>query len=254
VWALVLAGAIGFSATTSVVLYRGAVAAGLGRGRSTAVAAGAAAGLGGWLVLTGALARAGAYEGQAGRPWFVLAFAGFLTALLLATRIPPVSRVLADPGTAARLTVPHALRVVGVVFLLVMARGALPAAFALPAGLGDVAVGVAAPFVAWRLARSPGRAGAAAGAVRFHALGLLDLAVALSLGFLLGTPLLLGGTPSTDALRLLPLALVPTGAVPLAIALHLVALRRLRPAGARVEAPDSTGTWHPASPPGQARA
>ncbi|MGH2352906.1 MAG: hypothetical protein ACRDJN_14955, partial [Chloroflexota bacterium] len=194
---------------------------------------------------TGALAGAGVYQERAGGPWFAVAFAGFLTALLLAARIPVVARILADPGTAARLTLPHTLRVVGVLFLIVAAQGHLPAAFALPAGLGDIAVGVAAPFVAWRLTREPRGAGAVAEAVRLHALGLLDLVVALGLGVLLGSPLLLAGTPSTDALRLLPLALVPTGAVPLAIALHLVTLRRLRPAAPPAGAP--TGHLHPAA-------
>jgi hypothetical protein len=37
-------------------------------------------------------------------------------------------------------------------------------------------------------------------------------------------------TPSTEALTLLPLILVPTVAVPLAVALHVVSLRRLRAA------------------------
>jgi len=140
---------------------------------------------------------------------------------LLATRIPLVSRILADPGTPARLALPHTLRVVGVLFLIVMAEGHLPAAFALPAGLGDIAIGVSAPFVARRLARGTGRAAA----VRFNVLGILDLVVAVSIAFLL-----LGVvevTPSTAPLRLLPLALIPTSAVPLAVALHIVSLRQL---------------------------
>jgi hypothetical protein len=37
-------------------------------------------------------------------------------------------------------------------------------------------------------------------------------------------------TPSTEALRLLPLALILTVAVPLAIALHIASLHRLRTA------------------------
>jgi len=56
----------------------------------------------------------------------------------------------------------------------VMAQGHLPAAFALPAGLGDIALGVSAPFVARRLAHGTGRIGA----VRFNVLGILDLIVA----------------------------------------------------------------------------
>jgi hypothetical protein len=215
---------IGIPASSSAVLYRGAVAAGLSLPVATAVTATTAVVLGSWLVVSGLLARAGVYRQNAGEavPWLLVAFAIFLVALL-ATRIPIVSRILADPGTPARLALPHTLRVVGVVFLIVMAMGHLPAAFALPAGLGDIAIGVAAPFVARRLARGKGRAGA----VRFNVLGILDLAVAVSIAFLLGPFGPFEVTPSTAPLRLLPLALIPTTAVPLAIALHIVSLRQL---------------------------
>src|SRR5215213_6697324 len=183
VWALVLAGVIGIPAATCSALYRSAVAAGVGRRAAAAVTATTAAVLGGWLVLSGLLARAGVYRQDPGEavPWLLVAFAVFLIALLLATRIPLVSRILADPGTPARLALPHTLRVVGVLFLIVMAQGHLPAAFALPAGLGDIAIGVAALFVARWLARGTDRAGA----VRFNVLGILDLIVAGSIGFLL---------------------------------------------------------------------
>jgi hypothetical protein len=63
--------------------------------------------------------------------------------------------------------------------------------------------------------------------VRFNVLGILDLAVAVSIAFLLGPFGPFEVTPSTAPLRLLPLALIPTTAVPLAIALHIVSLRRL---------------------------
>jgi hypothetical protein len=182
------------------------------------------------VLASGLLARAGTYHLAAGRaaPWFGVAFAGALLGLLLATRIPVVTRVLEAPATAARLTLPHSLRVVGVTFLIVMALGQLPAIFALPAGLGDIAAGLAAPLVARRLARNTGRRRA----VWFHLVGILDLVVALSIGFLagLGPWRPLEVTPTTEALSLLPLVLVPTTAVPLAIALHIVALRRLRAA------------------------
>ena len=223
VWALVLAGVIGIPAATSAVLYRGALAAGIGRHAATAVTSTTATVLGGWLVVSGLLAGAGVYRQDPGEavPWFLVAVAGTLIALLLATRIPRVSRILAEPGTPARLALPHTLRVVGVLFLIVMAQGHLPAAFALPAGLGDIAIGVAAPFVALRLARGTGRAAA----VRFNMLGIIDLIVAGIMGFLLVG--VVEVTPSTAPLFVLPLALIPTTAVPLAIALHIVSLRRL---------------------------
>jgi hypothetical protein len=226
VWALVLAGAIGIPAATCASLYRGAIAAGIGRRATTTVTAATAAVLGGWLVVSALLAGAGVYSQDPGNavPWFLVAVAGTLIALLLAIRIPLVSRILADPSMPARLVLPHTLRVVGVLFLIVMALGHLPAAFALPAGLGDIAIGVAAPFVARRLARSND----AAGAVRFNVLGILDLGVAGVIGFLLLG--LVEVTPSTAPLTLLPLALIPTTAVPLTVALHIVSLRRLRSA------------------------
>jgi hypothetical protein len=229
VWALILIGVIGIPAATSLMLYRGALAAGLGRRTATTTAAVAAAVLGGWLLASSQLARAGVYHQPSGQaaPWFGAAFAATLLALLGATRIPPMPQVLAAPDTPARLTLPHTLRVVGVTFLLVMALGRLPAIFALPAGLGDIAAGLAAPLVARRLTHGGGRSRA----VWFNLFGLLDLVVALSIGFLagLGPWRPLEVTPSTEPLSLLPLALVPTVAVPLSIALHLVALRRLRP-------------------------
>jgi hypothetical protein len=226
VWALVLAGVIGIPAATCAVLYRGAVAAGVGHRATTVVAVTTAAVLGGWLVVSGLLARAGVYSQDPGEvvPWLLVVFTATLTALLLATRIPIVTRIVADPGTPMRLALPHTLRVVGVLFLIVMAQGHLPAVFALPAGLGDIAIGVAAPFVARRLARGTGRAGA----VRFNVLGILDLVVAVSIAFLLFE--FVEVTPSTAPLRLLPLALIPTVAVPLAVALHIVSLRQLRTA------------------------
>jgi len=226
VWALVLTGAIGIPAATSAVLYRGAIAAGLGRRAAITVAATTAAVLGGWLVVSGLLARAGVYRQEPGDmvPWFLVAVAGTLIALLLATRIPLISRILADPGTPARLALPHSLRVVGVSFLIVMSLGHLPAAFAMSAGLGDIAIGVAAPFVALQLSRGTGQAGA----VLFNVLGMLDLLVAGTLGFLLFR--LVEVTPSTAPLFLLPLALIPTVAVPLALTLHIVSLGQLRTA------------------------
>jgi hypothetical protein len=228
VWALVLAGAIGIPAATSAVLYRGAIAAGIGRRAATTVTATTATVLGSWLVVSGLLARAGVYRQNPGEtvPWFLVAVAGTLIALLLATRVPLVSRILADPGTPARLALPHSLRVVGVSFLIVMALGHLPTTFAMSAGLGDIAIGVAAPFVALQLARGTGRAAA----VLFNVLGTLDLVVAGILGFLLFR--LVEVTPSTAPLFVLPLALIPTVAVPLAITLHIVSLHRLRAAKA----------------------
>lgn len=228
VWALVLIGVIGIPAATCAALYSGAVAAGLGRRTAARVVVAAGAVWGGWLLVGGLLASAGAFrrDPDAVRPWLALAFVGALTTALLATRIPIVSRILAAPGTAARLTLPHTLRIMGVLFIVVLMLGELPAAFAIPAGLGDIAVGLAAPVVAWRLSRGTHRMNA----VWFNVIGIVDLVVAAGIGYLagLGPTQVLHVTPSTEPLALLPLALVPISAVPLTLALHVVSLRALR--------------------------
>jgi hypothetical protein len=226
-WALLLAAVLGIPAVTGMVLYRAAIITGLGRRAGTGVAGAFAAGWGGWLLVTGYLASAGVYSARGG-PWFLVAVAGALVLLLLAARIPLVAGLVSDPRTSALLVLPHMLRVLGVVFLIVMIQGQLPAVFAVPAGLGDIAIGVAAPFLARQLARGHAVRGAA---VRFHVLGILDLVVAAGIAAMV-TSGLLDVTPSTDLLRLLPLALVPTAAVPLAVALHIVALRQLHTAAA----------------------
>src|SRR5215213_4736535 len=80
VWALVLIGVIGIPAITCLMLYRGAITAGLSRRTAITVAGMAAAVLGGWLLASGLLARAGVYHQASGQaaPWFGAAVAGIL--------------------------------------------------------------------------------------------------------------------------------------------------------------------------------
>ena len=226
IWAAVLVGAIGIPAATSVALYRGAIRAGLGRRRAAGVGAAAATLLAGWLVATSLIARAGAYNHSWPVPPLALVAGAVLIALLAATRIPVVSRVLAAPDTVARLAVPHTFRILGPTFLVVAALAPLPLLFAVPAGLGDTATGVAAPFVARRLARGNGRRAT----IWFNVFGLADLVVAVIAATLARR---LMGDQSIEPLRLLPLVLVPTFGVPLAMAMHVVSLGRLLPRGAR---------------------
>lgn len=116
-------------------------------------------------------------------------------------------------------------RIVGFAFLAVWAVGELPATFALPAGFGDVAVGLIAPFVA---VLSVGRAGP--GKAVFYgwtALGVLDLVAAIILGVLhspgeLG--LLAGGGPGADVMAFLPMILIPTFVVPALLAVHAISV------------------------------
>jgi hypothetical protein len=221
-------GVVGMPAATLVALAHGARPVGL-RSRTTAaivIAAGVA--WAGWLGGSVVLSEAGVYRATptTANPWIGVVLLVVAAAVLLAARIPAAARILADAGTTARLAVPQMFRVVGGTFLIVAAFGELPAVFAVPAGFGDIAVGVSAPFVAWRLSRR----GYHHGAVWFNVLGIIDLVVAVSIGFLAapGSTNLLSVTPSTEAIAVLPLVLIPTTAVPLAVALHILSLRRLR--------------------------
>ena len=158
-----------------------------------------------------------------GVPWMPVAVAGFFGTLLVLRRIPVVARALAAPGMVNRLELPHSFRAAeGTAFLAIMALGHLPAMFALPAGLGDVAAGIAAPLVARRLAQGGGRRAA----LWFTAFGMTDLVVALTLGTLTGFQLL-NVTPSGAPISELPLALIPTAAVPLLFALHITSVSAL---------------------------
>jgi len=104
----------------------------------------------------------------------------------------------------------------------------LPAAFALPAGWVDFAIGVTAPLIAFGLSHrkiSPSQI-----FILWNILGILDLVMAVTLGILSsGTPLgLLAGEVTTQIMGQFPLSIIPTFLVPLFIIFHLVALARLR--------------------------
>ena len=106
--------------------------------------------------------------------------------------------------------------------------GWLPRLFAWPAGLGDIAVGVTAPFVAQALIRSPSFAGSRRFVV-WNILGILDLVVALSMGAL-NSGFIPGvvGSVTTAPMARLPLVLIPAFLVPLFLMLHLIALLQAR--------------------------
>jgi hypothetical protein len=235
VWAITIAGPAAIAATTCITLYGGAVRAGLGRRRAALLAGAAAVLLGGWFTASAVIAGHGWYDTRPSQvPWLPIAMAGSLGTLLALSRIPVVARALTAPGMASRLVLPHSFRVAGVFFLLYLALGHLPALFALPAGLGDIVAGIAAPLVARRLAQGTGRRAA----LWFNVYGLTDLVTGLTLGALTGYQLL-NVTPSSAPISELPLALVTTADVPLMIALHITSLFML--AQAPRPAPSAAG-------------
>ena len=182
-----------------------------------------------WFLLVLAAGYAGVFESGPSRPPL---------AVLLAVAAPPLifgalyraSRRVRDFVLATDLRLLTAIqswRVIGVMFLVFYAFGLLPGVFAWPAGAGDLAVGLAAPFVllsmlrqspTWRLR-----------VLWLNVAGLLDFVGAVGTGVLVSNNAI--GLAADGAARVslgsLPLSLIPTFAVPLWTIFHIVSLLQL---------------------------
>jgi len=114
----------------------------------------------------------------------------------------------------------HVTRFVGFYFLLVYYRdGALPRAFAVPGGWGDIVVATLALILVATGKLEPRRRLVAA----WNTLGLLDILFVVATA----TRLTLADPDSMNALLRLPLSLLPTFLVPLIIVDHVVVYWRL---------------------------
>ena len=137
----------------------------------------------------------------------------------------------------------QAFRLLGFMFLLRMLEGVLPPLFALPAGIGDMLTGAAALPLALAIRQNEGAARRSA--LIWSAFGILDLIVAVSIGFLSSTtPLqVFHVVPTTDAITLMPTIMIPAFGVPLFLILHVITLTRLlgaRPVTLRASAAINT--------------
>jgi hypothetical protein len=120
------------------------------------------------------------------------------------------------------LTLAQSWRIVGFTFVLLEARGVLPAIFALPAGYGDMAIGMTATLAAWMLS-NPARRNSF---ILWQLLGIADLITAVSLGTT--ARLISPEGPSMAAMTVLPLSLVPTFLVPLFFIFHVISIAQAR--------------------------
>ncbi len=183
---------------------------------------------------TGVLANAGALPLPPIALTAVVPVVAFLAAYLLSGRV----RRFVLSRDLRMLTALQLWRVIGFAFLPLYAVGVLPGIFAWPAGLGDVAIGVTAAFVVWRLERDADFA-TSNRFLWFQALGLLDFAVAVAMsGLASGVfPGLTAGGVTSAALDVWPLNLFPSFLVPLFIILHLTALLQVRQLRRRAATP-----------------
>ena len=122
--------------------------------------------------------------------------------------------------TTSVLIAVHTWRILGIVFLWGMTLGLLDPAFAIPAGIGDILIGVTAiPFAIFLWT---GYSWSKYAVVVWSVLGIADLVNAVTLGVITNSDF------STSTMATFPWNLVPTVGVPLALTLHGITLYRLR--------------------------
>ena len=179
-----------------------------------------------WAIISAVLSHEGLFTNPPDQPPI---------ALLLAVIVPPLLLGLAYAGSEGfrryvlgldlrLLTAIQAWRIIGAMFLVLMSFGMLPGTFAWPAGVGDMIVGIYAPFVVYALVRrSPHWR---RHVILLSVLGLLDFVGAIGGGILSGNnPLgILRGNVTAEIMQVLPLAIIPTFGVPAWILVHIISL------------------------------
>ncbi|MEW9570799.1 hypothetical protein ABQJ54_03485 [Rhodanobacter sp. Si-c] len=183
-----------------------------------------------WFVLVVLLGVSGAFVGRPGQPPVAIAIGVGAPLLLFFAwlRYSPSFRAFVLSLDLRLITAMQAWRWAGLGFLSLYAHGVLPAMFALPAGLGDMAVGFAAPWMILALVRRRDFAASRA-FVRWNVLGMLDLAMAITLGTLSASPSTGAlGEVTTAPMATLPLLVIPAFLVPLFLMLHTAALMQSR--------------------------
>jgi hypothetical protein len=193
--------------------------------RESRIAVASAVVLAVWAIGAAMLARRGLFQQRDPNSVPPLGITLALVLLALAACLvvsPSLRRLLTNQRNLILLNL---WRLVGLIFLLLMANGQMPALWALPAGIGDVIVGAMAPWIAARVDTPHGRRNA----INFHLFGMADLVVAVGLGIMTspGAAQVFHTTPTSELATRFPLALVPTFLVPLAFVLHVISLWQL---------------------------
>ena len=160
----------------------------------------------------------------------IVGTAAFPVVLFLAAyAVSPRFRDIVLSQDIRTLTMMQHWRVVGFVFLPLFAFGVLPGLFAWPAGLGDVAIGLAAVLIVARLDRDPYYVTTSA-FLWFNFLGLFDFAVAIATaGLAAGAfPELISNGATSAPLDVWPMNVFPSFIVPAFIISHLTVLLKVR--------------------------
>lgn len=184
-----------------------------------------------WLAVVWNLALNGAFQPNPGGvrlPKLPIAiFAPVIIGLFVLLRSKTIAKLL-DAMPAYWLVGLQTYRIFGGIFLVNWVHGTAAGAFAWPAGVGDMLTGIMALPAAYLLASGAERGRSAA--MAWNIFGLLDFAIAITMGFLsnpgpfqifgLDIPASLAGT--------YPVVLIPAFAVPSSILLHALSIWQLR--------------------------
>lgn len=199
-----------------------------------------------WIATAWTLAADGIFQRDIGKvPMLPIAiFLPILLGSFVLTRSKAVGSLL-DAIPASWLVGIQVYRILGGFILADWIHGALPGAFALPAGIGDVATGLLAlPAAVWVASGSP--IGRKIG-IRWNLFGLTDFAIAVTMGMLTapGPAHLLAREHPNIQIATFPTAMIPAFAVPFSTLLHVLSLRQLkrvqRTAAVAIEAPVLAG-------------
>jgi len=173
-----------------------------------------------WLAVA-ILAGASGLLGRARPPMPQVLIAALSAALLILYWTPTAFRDWARAADLRALVLVHVTRFVGIYFLVLYGRGELPYAFAVPGGLGDIAVAVAA--IAVCAFTGPRVRTGRAFVLAWNVFGFADILMVVATA----TRLAMADPGSMRALLHLPVSLLPTFLVPIIIATHVIIFARL---------------------------
>ena len=183
-----------------------------GRARQSRWIIGSAVVAAAWLVGVFMLGAADVFRNDALPPRIPMALAATLLTGYLLLLSPTFRRIVAAVPQHWLIGI-QAFRILGAVWLVRYSAGALPGFFALPAGIGDVATGLLAPFVAY--AWYSGKPYARGVVIAWTLFGMADLVNAVVLGGLTN-----GGAGGI----VFPVVLIPAYGVPRAFLIHSYSL------------------------------
>jgi hypothetical protein len=194
-----------------------------------------------WTAAVWGLSLAGLISYHAGDSWPRIALPLFIPVIAAISLMRyPAARTVIDRTPVATLAGVQAFRLAGFVFLIIPGLGLLPPAFVV-GGYGDLATGLLAAVAGVQLAKRAN--GASVSFALFSLVGLVDLLNVAGLLFYY-YPSWSPAAPSSAALADFSLVMVPALAAPMALILHLYAIKNfaLNKAAGLTEGPSAGST------------